>query len=122
MGKRKVARERPALAAALARVVVVVLALAVRTAVVVVAGGPMEGGVVVDTGLSYSRHRRGRCGGGIPQLLSGSVVVGSSGAGLLSSGKVQPSLVSTMAVVDMLLNFGGRFLRIFLVELLDKVG
>jgi len=64
VGKRTVAHERPALAAALAGVVVVVLALAVRTAVVVVAGGPMEGGVVVDTGLSYSGHRWGRCGGG----------------------------------------------------------
>ena len=56
--------------------------------------------------------------GGMPQLLSGSVVVGNSG---LSSGKVQPSLVSTVAVVDILLVLGGWFQRAFLVELADEV-
>ena len=60
--------------------------------------------------------------GGIPQLLSGSVVVGNSGMGLLSSGKVQPSLVLIVAVVDILLILGGRFLRVLLVELVDEVG
>jgi hypothetical protein len=57
----------------------------------------------------------------MPQLLSGSVVVGTSETGL-SSAKVQPSLVSIVVVVDMLLNLGGRFLRILLVELADEVG
>ena len=56
--------------------------------------------------------------GGMPQLLSGSVVVGNSE---LSSGKVQPSLVSTVAVVDILLVLGGWFQRAFLVELADEV-
>jgi len=43
-------------AAAAARVVVVVLALAVRVAVIVVAGRPVQGGVIVGTGLSYDGH------------------------------------------------------------------
>ena len=56
--------------------------------------------------------------GGIPHLLSGSVVVGNSG---LSSGKVQPSLVLTVVVVDILLVLGGWFQWVFLMELADKV-
>jgi len=56
--------------------------------------------------------------GGMPQLLSGSVVVGNSG---LSSGKVQPSLVLTVVVVDILLVLGGWFQQGFLVELADEV-
>jgi len=60
--------------------------------------------------------------GGIPQLLSGLVVVGNPEMGLLLSGKVQPSLVSFVAVVDILLILGGRFLRVLLVELVDEVG
>ena len=56
--------------------------------------------------------------GGMPQLWSGSVVVENSG---LSSGKVQPSLVSTVAVVDILLVLGGWFQWVFLVELADEV-
>ena len=60
--------------------------------------------------------------GGIPQLLLGSVVVVNSGAGLLSSAKVQPSLVSIVVVVVMSLILGVGLLRVFLVELADKVG
>ena len=40
----------------MARAVVVVLALAVRIAVIVVAGRPVQEGVIVGTGLSYGRH------------------------------------------------------------------
>jgi len=36
--------------------------------------------------------------------------------------KVQPSLASTVAVVDIFLVWRGWFLRVFLVELLDDVG
>ena len=53
--------------------------------------------------------------------LSGSVVMGNSEVPLRPA-KVQPSLVSTVAVVDMLLVLGGRLLRIFLMELEDEVG
>ena len=60
--------------------------------------------------------------GGIPQLLSGSVVAGNLGTGLLSSGKVQPSLVSIVAVVDILPILGRRFLSVLLVELVDEAG
>ena len=52
--------------------------------------------------------------------LSGSVVVGNSEVRRRPA-KVQPSLVSTVAVVDMLLVLGGRLLQIFLVELDDEV-
>ena len=52
----------------------------------------------------------------------GSVVVGNSGVGLLSSAKVQPSLVSIVVVVVMSLILGGGLLRVFLVELADEVG
>jgi len=44
-------------AAASARVVVVVLALAVGVPVVIVAGGLVQGYVVVGTGLSYGGQR-----------------------------------------------------------------
>ena len=40
----------------------------------------------------------------------------------LRPAKVQPSLVSTVAVVDMLLVLGGLLLQIFLEELEDEVG
>ena len=43
-------------------VVVVVLHLAVSVAVVVVASRPVEGGVIVGMGMSYSGRRQGRCG------------------------------------------------------------
>jgi len=46
----------PTVAAALAGVVVVVLTLAVGTAVVVIAGCSVKGCVVVDVRLSYSSH------------------------------------------------------------------
>jgi len=49
-------------AAASARVVVVVLALVVGVAVVIVAGHPVEGYVVVGTGLSYGGQRGQMCG------------------------------------------------------------
>jgi len=52
----------PVAAAALAGVVVIVLALAVRTAIVIVASRPMQGGVIVATGLSYSRQWGRGCG------------------------------------------------------------
>jgi len=45
-------------------VVVVVFHLAVNLAVVVIAGRPVEGGVVVDAGLSYSVYWWGRRGRG----------------------------------------------------------
>jgi len=48
-------------AAASARVVVVVLALAVGVAVVNVAGRPVQGYVVVGTGLSCGGQRGRRC-------------------------------------------------------------
>jgi len=56
---------------------------------------------------------------GMPQLLSGSVMVGNSGTVLLSV-KVQPLVVSTVVVVDMLIGWGG-LLRVFLVELVDDI-
>jgi len=42
----------------------------------------------------------------------------------LRPAKVQPSLVSTVAVVDIsgFLELGYRFLRVFLMELVDEVG
>ena len=43
----------------------------------------------------------------------------------LQPAKVKPSLVSTVAVVDIsgfFLELGCRFLRVFLVELADQVG
>jgi len=55
-----------------------------------------------------------------PQPLGCSVVVGNSGAVVLLA-KVQPSLVSTVAVVDILLLLGGLFLWVFLVELSDEI-
>jgi len=57
--------------------------------------------------------------GGMPQLLSGLVVVGTSGTELLLA-NVQPSVASTMVVVDMLIGWGG-LLGVFLVELADDV-
>jgi len=53
------------------------------------------------------------------QLLSGLVVVGTSGTELLLA-NVQPSVPSTMVVVDMLIGWGG-LLGVFLVELADDV-
>jgi len=44
-------------------VVVVVLYLAVSVAGVIVASHPVEGGVIIGMGMSYSEQRRGRCGG-----------------------------------------------------------
>jgi len=44
-------------------VVVVVLHLAVSVAVAVVASNPVEGGVIVGMGMSYSGQQWGRCGG-----------------------------------------------------------
>ena len=57
---------------------------------------------------------------GMPQLLSCSVSVLACSALV----KVQPSLASTVAVVDklVLLELRCRFLRVFLVELVDEVG
>ena len=57
--------------------------------------------------------------GGMLQLLSGLVVVGTSGTELLLA-NVQPSVASTMVVVDMLIGWGG-LLGVFLVELADDV-
>jgi len=57
--------------------------------------------------------------GGMPQLLLGSVVVGNLGTELLSA-KVQPSVASTVVVVDMLIGRAG-LLGVFLVELADDV-
>ena len=57
--------------------------------------------------------------GGMPQLLSGSVVVGNSGTGLLSA-KIQPSVVSMVVVVERLIGRAG-LLGVFLVELADDV-
>jgi len=56
-----------------------------------------------------------------PQSLICSVVVGNSET-VVSSVKVQPSLVSTVALVDILLILRGRFLWVFLVELQDEIG
>ena len=47
---------------AVSGVVVVVLHLAVSIAVVVVASRPVEGGVIIGMGMSYSGQRRRRCG------------------------------------------------------------
>jgi len=55
-----------------------------------------------------------------PQSLICLIVVGHSGA-VVSSVKVQPSLVSTVAVVDILLILGGKFLWVFLVELPNEI-
>ena len=44
----------PAAVAALKGVVVIVLALAVRAAIAIIASRPMQGGVIVGMGLSYS--------------------------------------------------------------------
>jgi len=55
----------------------------------------------------------------MPQLLSGSVVVGNSGTGLFSV-KLQPSVASTVVVVDLLIGRAG-LLGVFLVELADDV-
>ena len=41
---------------------------------------------------------------------------------VVSSVRVQPSLVLTVAVVDIFLILGGRFLRVFLMELVDEIG
>ena len=49
-------------AAASMRIVVVVLALAVGVAVVIVAGRPVQGCVVVGTGLCCGGQRGRRCG------------------------------------------------------------
>jgi len=54
---------------------------------------------------------------GIPQLLWCSVSV----LACLALVKIQPSLASTVAVVDIFLVWRGWFLRVFLVELLDDV-
>ena len=56
-----------------------------------------------------------------PQSLFCSVVVGNSET-VVSSVKVQPSLVSTVALVDILLILRGRFLWVFLVELQNDIG
>jgi len=48
---------------AVSGVVVVVLHLLVSVAVVIVASHPVEGGVIVSMGMSYSGQWRGRCGG-----------------------------------------------------------
>jgi len=55
--------------------------------------------------------------------LSVEVVMGNSEVRLRPA-KVQPSLVATVAVVDVsgFLELGCGFLRVFLVELADKVG
>jgi len=55
-----------------------------------------------------------------PQLLVCLIVVGNSGV-LVSSAKVQPSLVLSVVVVDILLILGGEFLWVFLVELPDEI-
>ena len=69
MLERAVQVGRSTAAAALAWVVVVVLALLVRVAVVVVAGRPVQGGMIVGTGLSYGGHRwRGRGWQGLPSV------------------------------------------------------
>ena len=62
MRERAVAVLYQAAAAALAGVVVIVLALAVRAAIVIVASRPMQGGVIVGTGLSYSGQWGRGCG------------------------------------------------------------
>jgi len=60
---------RSTAAAALARAVVVVLALAVCVAVIIVAGRPVQGDVIVGTGLSYGGHWWRGCGWqGIPSV------------------------------------------------------
>jgi len=55
-----------------------------------------------------------------PQSLVYSLVVQNSGV-VVSSAKVQPLLVSTVAVVDILLILGCRFLWVFLVESPDEI-
>jgi len=55
---------------------------------------------------------------GMPQLLSCSVSV----LACLALVKVQPSLVSTVAVADIFLVWRRWFLRVFIVELLDNIG
>ena len=62
MRERAVAVLRPAAVAALAGVVVIVLALAVCAAIVIVASRPMQGGMIVGTGLSYSGQQGRGCG------------------------------------------------------------
>jgi len=81
--------------------------------------------MVVVAGLSYSGQWRGGCWrrgipssvvvalSGMPQLSLLSVIVGSSAYSTLV--KVQPSFVSTVAVLDMLIG-GGWFFGVFLVE------
>ena len=108
-------------AAASARIVVVVLALVVGVAVVIVAGRPVQGYVVVGTGLSCGGQPCEGAAGGAPHpsvvvaampqsllgsllgssvcLLSAEVVMGNLEVRLRPA-KVQPSLVSTVAVVD----------------------
>jgi len=55
--------------AAAVRLVVVVLDLVVRVAVIVVAGRPVQGGVIVIMGLSYGRYWWRGCGWrGIPSV------------------------------------------------------
>ena len=61
-----------AAAAALAWVVVIVLALAVCAAIVIVASRPMEGGMIVGTGLSYGGLRGQGCSWrGVPSISRG---------------------------------------------------
>ena len=62
MREREVAGLCPVAASALAWVVVIVHALVVRTAIVIVASRPMQGGVIVGTGLSYGGQQRRGCG------------------------------------------------------------
>jgi len=60
---------RSTVAAVAARAVVVVLALAVRVAVIVVAGRPVQGGVIVGMDLSYGGYWWRGCGWrGIPSV------------------------------------------------------
>jgi len=56
-----------------------------------------------------------------PHSLVCLIIVGNSGA-LVLSAKVQPSLVSTVAVVDILQILEVGFLWVFLVELRDEIG
>ena len=72
MRERAVTGLCPAAAAGVARIVVVVLALAVSIAVIVVAGRPVQRGVIVGTGLSYGGQRWRGCGWrGIPFVVCG---------------------------------------------------
>jgi len=61
--------------------------------------------------------------GGSVCSLSAEVVMGNSEVRLRPA-KLQPSLMSAVAVVDIsgFLELGCRFLRVFLVELVDEVG